>query len=55
MTHTLLTGTDSIVSGEIYGFKWICFNLMGYSDYSETFYAAAAEPPGTPNVPRVVY
>lgn len=28
---------------------------MGYSDFSETFYAAAADVPDTPNVPRIDY
>lgn len=55
MSHTLQTSTDPIQSGEIYGFKWRCYNLMGYSDWSETFYAAAAEKPAAPNVPRIVY
>jgi len=55
MSHTLQTGVDPITQGLIYGFKWRCYNLMGYSDFSETFYAAAAEPPGKANVPRVVY
>lgn len=55
MTHTLQTGVDPITSGEIYGFKWRCYNLMGYSDWSETFYAAAAEPPAKPKVPVIDY
>jgi len=55
MMHTLQTGVDPITPGQIYGFKWRCYNLMGYSDWSETFYAAAAEPPGKPNVPRIDY
>lgn len=55
MRHTLQTSTDPIVSGEIYGFKWRCHNIMGYSDFSETFYAAAAAPPAATNVPRINY
>jgi hypothetical protein len=55
MTHTLQTGVDPIVSGNIYGFKWRCYNLMGYSDWSETFYAAAAEVPAKPSTPVIDY
>jgi len=55
MSHTLQTGVDSIVSGNIYGFKWRCYNLMGYSDWSETFYAAAAEKPAKPATPVIDY
>jgi len=55
MIHTMQISTDPIISGAIYGFKWRCFNLMGYSDYSEIFYAAAADIPNTPLVPIVDY
>lgn len=57
MQHTMQTSdaTQPLTSGEIYGFKWRCYNLMGYSDFSETFYAAASAQPDVPIVPRIVY
>ncbi len=55
MSHTLETTTDSIVSGDIFGFKWRCFNLRGYSEFSETFFAAASDPPAAPLAPTITY
>ena len=55
LTHTLDALTDPISSGDIYGFKWRCYNLMGYSQYSEILYAAAADPPAAPLAPTINY
>ena len=42
MTYTLTNVTDGIVAGSIYTFKYIAYNIKGYSAFSNEVRFAAA-------------
>jgi len=51
LTHTLTAGSDSLVSGTTYGFKFRAGNAIGYSEYSSEVRFAAASLPAQPAAP----
>ena len=51
MTYTLTNTTDGITAGSIYTFKYIAFNVKGFSAFSNEVRFAAAQLPAKPNPP----
>jgi hypothetical protein len=55
MTHSVQWPTDSIVTGQVYSFKFLAENSKGVSEFSEIVSIAAIDPPAQASTPVIDY